>query len=65
MQPFSVRGLDRRGMQGCDMVGNRRDFARLDEAGFKEVDLNAALRSTVEMARYELTPATVSCSWRR
>jgi len=47
------------------MVGNRRDFARLDEAGFKEVDLNAALRSTVEMARYELTPATVSCSWRR
>ena len=37
-----------------DIVGNWRDFARLDEAEFKEIDLNAALRSTLEIARYEL-----------
>src|SRR5262249_2850345 len=46
----SLQGLQR----VRDIVGNLRDFARLDEAEFKEVDLNAALRSTVEMARYEL-----------
>jgi hypothetical protein len=32
MQPFPVRGLDRRGMQVRNMVGNGNDFARLDEA---------------------------------
>jgi signal transduction histidine kinase len=37
-----------------DIVGNLRDFAQLDEAEFKEVDLNMALRSTVEIARHEL-----------
>jgi len=46
--------LDGRGRQGRDIVGNLRDVARLDEAEFKEVDLNAALRSTVDIARYEL-----------
>ena len=46
----SLQGLQR----VRDIVGNLRDFARLDEAEFKEVDLNAALRSTVAIARYEL-----------
>jgi hypothetical protein len=32
MQPVSVRGLDRRGMQGRAMVGNGRDCARLGAA---------------------------------
>jgi hypothetical protein len=41
-------------MQVRDIGGNLRDLARLDEAEFKEVDLNAALRSTVDIARYEL-----------
>src|SRR5439155_10961332 len=46
----SLQGLQR----VRDIVGNLRDFARLDEAEFKEVDLNMALRSTVEIARHEL-----------
>ena len=46
----SLQGLQR----VRDIVGNLRDFARLDEAEFKEIDLNAALRSTLEIARYEL-----------
>jgi signal transduction histidine kinase len=37
-----------------DIVTNLRDFARLDEAEFKEVDLNAALASTVEILRHEI-----------
>jgi signal transduction histidine kinase len=32
------------------IVNNLRDFARLDEAEFKEVDLNAALATTLEIA---------------
>jgi signal transduction histidine kinase len=36
------------------IVQNLRDFARLDEAEFQEVDLNSALRSTLEVLRYEL-----------
>ena len=36
-----------------DIVQNLRDFARLDEAEFKEVDFNAALRSTLEALRHE------------
>jgi signal transduction histidine kinase len=35
------------------IVQNLRDFARLDEADVKEVDLNAALRSTVEALGHE------------
>jgi signal transduction histidine kinase len=37
-----------------DIVHNLRDFARLDEANFKEVDLNAALNSTIEVLRHEI-----------
>jgi signal transduction histidine kinase len=36
------------------IVQNLRDFARLDEAEYKEVDLNAALRSTLETLGHEL-----------
>jgi signal transduction histidine kinase len=36
------------------IVQNLRDFARLDEAEHKEVDLNAALRSTLEALGHEL-----------
>ena len=36
------------------IVANLRDFARLDEADRKEVDLNAALGSVVEIVRHEL-----------
>ena len=35
------------------IVQNLRDFARLDEAEFKEVDINDALRSTLEALRHE------------
>jgi two-component system NtrC family sensor kinase len=35
------------------IVQNLRDFARLDEAEYKEVDLNAALRSTLESLGHE------------
>jgi two-component system, NtrC family, sensor kinase len=37
-----------------DIVHNLRDFARLDEAEFKEADLNAALASTIEVLRHEI-----------
>lgn len=37
-----------------DIVENLRDFARLDEAEYNEVDLNAALRSTLEALRHEI-----------
>lgn len=37
-----------------DIVKNLRDFARLDEADFKEADLNAALQSTLEIAAFEI-----------
>jgi signal transduction histidine kinase len=37
-----------------DIVRNLRDFARLDEADFKEADLNAALASAVEILRHEI-----------
>ncbi len=37
-----------------DIVRNLRDFARLDEAEFKEADLNAALRSTLEIAGHQI-----------
>ena len=52
------RHLRERYLQGLqrvrDIVGNLRDFARLDEAEFKEADLNAALGCAVEIARHEL-----------
>src|SRR5207244_3952980 len=37
-----------------DIVRNLRDFARLDEADFKEADLTAALEATAEILRHEL-----------
>jgi signal transduction histidine kinase len=37
-----------------DIVENLRDFARLDEAEFKDADLNAALASTLEILRHEV-----------
>jgi two-component system NtrC family sensor kinase len=37
-----------------DIVKNLRDFARLDEAEFNTIDLNAALQSTIEMLRHEI-----------
>jgi signal transduction histidine kinase len=37
-----------------DIVMNLRDFARLDEAELDELDLNAALQSTVEVLRHEI-----------
>jgi len=46
----SLEGLQR----VRDIVKNLRDFARLDEADFKEVDLNAALESALEVLRHEI-----------
>jgi two-component system, NtrC family, sensor kinase len=37
-----------------DIVSNLRDFARLDEAEFKEADLNAALESALEILQHEV-----------
>ena len=37
-----------------DIVSNLRDFARLEEAELKEIDLNAALTSTIEVLRHEI-----------
>jgi signal transduction histidine kinase len=37
-----------------DIVRNLRDFARLDEAEFKEADLNAGLESAAEILRHEI-----------
>jgi signal transduction histidine kinase len=37
-----------------DIVKNLSDFARLDEAESKEIDLNQALESTLEILHYEL-----------
>ena len=37
-----------------DIVLNLRDFARLDEAAFKEADLNAALNSTIEIVQHQI-----------
>ncbi len=42
-----------------DIVRNLGDFARLDEADSKEVDLNAALASTAEVLRHELSQRQV------
>lgn len=37
-----------------NIVANLRDFAQLDQAEYKDVDLNTALRSTLEALRHEL-----------
>src|SRR5262249_45233881 len=42
-----------------DIIKNLRDFARLDEADFKEADLNAALQSTLEIASHEIKKSDI------
>ncbi|HTU22484.1 MAG TPA: ATP-binding protein [Gemmataceae bacterium] len=42
-----------------DIVRNLRDFARLDESSFKDVDLNAALQSTLEIAAHEIKKKSI------
>jgi two-component system, NtrC family, sensor kinase len=44
------------------IVQNLRDFARLDEAEYKEVDLNGALRSTLDTFRCELDQKAIRVS---
>ena len=46
----SLQGLQR----VRDIVDNLRNFSRLDEAEFKEADLNAGLQSTIEIIQHEL-----------
>ena len=46
----SLEGLQR----VRNVVQSLRDFARLDEAAFKDIDLNAALESVLEMLRHEI-----------
>jgi signal transduction histidine kinase len=46
----SLKGLER----VRDIVKNLRAFARLDETTFTEVDVNAALETTLEILRHEL-----------
>ena len=46
----SSRGLQR----VREIVQNLRDFVRLDEAEFKAIDLNEALRSTIQAISHEL-----------
>ncbi len=46
----SLEGLQR----VRDIVSNLRDFAHLDEAEFKDADLNAAVASALEVLRHEL-----------
>jgi two-component system NtrC family sensor kinase len=51
----SLEGLQR----VRDIVKNLRDFAHLDEAEFKDADLNAALLSAVEILRHEIAKKEV------
>ncbi|MEO8493579.1 MAG: response regulator [Planctomycetota bacterium] len=46
-----------------DIVNNLRDFARLDEAELDELDLNAALRSTIEVLGHELEAKRVTVEY--
>jgi signal transduction histidine kinase len=59
----SLPRLFERSLEGLkrvrDIVRNLRDFARLDEADFKEADLNAALQSTLEIIAHELKKNTL------
>jgi signal transduction histidine kinase len=47
----SLQGLER--VRG--IVSNLRDFANLDQAEYKEININAALRSTMQILHHELT----------
>ena len=46
------------------IVGNMRDFARLDEAEFKEADLNDAVNSTLEILGHEIKKKGVAVETR-
>jgi signal transduction histidine kinase len=46
------------------IVGNMRDFARLDEAEFKEADLNASITSTLEILGHEVKKKGVAVETR-
>ena len=59
--PYTLGNLDRllkSSKQGIarvqEIVGNLRDFSRLDEAATKDVDPNEIVRDTVGMVRYSL-----------
>lgn len=53
IQQLLDRSID--GLQRVrDIVRSLRDFARLDEAEFNELDLNAAVQSTLEIMRHEI-----------
>jgi two-component system, NtrC family, sensor kinase len=47
-----------------DIVKNLRDFARLDEAEFKEADLNVALESTLEIVGHEIKKKSIRVTTR-
>ena len=48
----SMVGRSREGLKRIQhIIGNLRDFARLDEAEMKEVDLNLGIKSTLEILR--------------
>jgi signal transduction histidine kinase len=42
-----------------DIVANLRDFAQIDQAEFSEIDLNAALQTTLEALRHEIAQKPV------
>src|SRR5262249_16031488 len=52
----SLKGL----LRGGDIVRNLRDFAHLDEADFKEIDINTSLETTLEILRYELKQKAIT-----
>ncbi len=59
--PFFRASIDRlcdKSLEGLqrvrDIVSNLRDFAHLDEAEFKDADLNAALASAIQVLRHAL-----------
>lgn len=56
----SIDGLSRI----ADLVKNLRDFARLDEAEFDELDLNQTLRSTSEMLSREIESSQLAVEMR-
>jgi len=55
----SLEGLSR----VRDIVNNLRDFSRLDEAELDDLDLNDALRSTIEVLGHEMTAKQVAAEF--
>ncbi|MHB1421947.1 MAG: sensor histidine kinase [Gemmataceae bacterium] len=60
----SLPRLFERSLEGLarvrDIVKNLRDFARLDEGSFDEADLNAALKSTLEILVHEIKKKNIA-----